>query len=416
MNRTVLGAALVCALGCGGGAAHVARTRRTPKEIYSDTTPAIVKVHAGPNKLGTGFVVERSGLVATNLHVIAGEAEIQIQLLDGSMLPVIAIANLDPPHDLALLKVEPKRPLPALRIGDSNGLAPGDQVYAIGNPMGLDDTISDGLVSKVLPLCTDQQVEARRQLIEKIGRQPDEVRRELLLKGHLTHDEEELVHVLGCVTELTLLQISTPISQGSSGGPLFNQFGEVVGVTTAIYKEAQNINIAMPAKYLGPLIAGRGTPLALSRFAQLTREPEEDERPHSDSDTDTSVPPRQIPDLPVSTWDGCKPTDIADTVASIMSAIDIGAPAYNKMTPQGFEECFRVYEGTGLRLEQGGPCKGVRSAFGDGLLRASTLKSYKDKAWAMRDTFDGMIKVSMEWCVTNQANCPEPIRKLFRSP
>lgn len=87
-----------------------------------------------------------------------------------------------------------------------------------------------------------------------------------------------------------------------------------------------------------------------------------------------------------------------DVLRSIGDAISIGAPLYNRGTTEGFEACFRVYEGTAVKLERDAPCKGVRDAFGDGLLRAKSMKCFKEKAWALRDTFDGMISAFKTWC------------------
>ena len=100
--------------------------------------------------------------------------------------------------------------------------------------------------------------------------------------------------------------------------------------------------------------------------------------------------------------------DIQDIVTSIAQAIEIGAPLYNQKTKQGYEACFRVYEGTALRYANANDvaCKGVRAAFGDGLLRAKTLDSYKEKAWAMRDAFDGLINVAKLWADKNHATLP----------
>jgi serine protease Do len=234
-------------------------------------------------------------------------------------------------------------------------------VYAIGNPLGVFDySVTEGLISQVRDLTPD----------------------------------------------LTILQISAAISPGSSGGPLFNQYGEVVGVTTAIITQGQAINLAVPATYLRPMIK-QPAAIAPDEFAKLTQDAEEGERPpHADSDDDTSAPPRHVPDLPVATWQGCKTDDIRGTVQAIQDAIELGAPAYNKAIdrskatydPKGFEECFRIYEGTALKLEREGACKGVRDAFGDGLQRADAMKSYKDKAWALRDTFDGLMNVAIKWC------------------
>lgn len=325
------------------------------RQIVDDASPAIVRIEAGEGKVGTGFIVNGTGLIATNLHVIEGESKIRVKLFkDATEYPVITIAGVDRGHDLALVWIQPKKQLPILHLGDSGQVSAGDRVYAIGNPLGVFDySVTDGLISQVRTLTPD----------------------------------------------LTILQISAAISPGSSGGPLFNQFGEVVGVTTAIITQGQNINLAVPANYLRPMIK---QPAAIKpdEFAKLTKDAEESEQQaeHKDDDTDKSAPPRHVPELPVATWDGCKTDDIQTTVKSILDAIDIGAPAYNKMNAQGFEECFRIYEGTALKLEHDGACKGVRSAFGDGLLRASSLTSFKDKAWALRDTFDGLLNAAGKWC------------------
>jgi hypothetical protein len=110
-----------------------------------------------------------------------------------------------------------------------------------------------------------------------------------------------------------------------------------------------------------------------------------------------------IPDHPITIWTGCSEKDMEDVLRSIGDAIAIGAPLYNRNTPEGYEACFRVYEGTALKLEKDAPCKGVRTAFGDGLLRASSLATYKEKAWALRDTFDGLIAVFKKWCEQDKA-------------
>jgi S1-C subfamily serine protease len=346
------------------------------KDIVKQSSPAIVRIESGEVEgpdhklhargIGTGFIVDKSGMIATNLHVICcGQSAIRVVMNDESKPRVLAVVGLDPSHDLALLRIEAKKPLPTLKLGDSTTMSAGDQVFAIGNPLGFNDTVSGGLLSNVI--------------------------------------ERE---------NLRILQISAPISPGSSGGPLFNQFGEVIGVTTMLAPnalEAQNINFAVPVEYLRPLIA-QPIAMTLDEFAKATRG-EERSKAHTDDDDDTSAPDRHVPKHPLAIWDGCKPKDIEDTINAITSAIQIGAPAYNKMTPQGFEECFRIYEGTALKLEQGGACKGVRAAFGDGLLKANTVKSFKDKAWALRDTFDGLIEVAVDWCINNKGACPSAIKQ-----
>jgi hypothetical protein len=362
--RCTLAVAFV--IGACGGHPRAPHAKMSPRDIVKQSTPAIVRIEAGDDshpRVGTGFVVDQNGLVATNLHVIYGESIIHVKMHDGSVPPVIAIAGIDKNHDLALLRVKVDHPLPVLRFGDVAALAAGDQIYAIGNPIGLNESVSDGLVSQVRELGPD----------------------------------------------LTILQISAPISVGSSGGPLLNQFGEVVGVTSFIAVKdpstgaaVQNVNFAWPVTYLRPMIA-KQIAMALDDFAQQTRERDEHA---NDGAADETPIRRDIPDHPVAVFDGCSKTDIEGIVGQIEDAIQLGAPEYNKQTVpssdprfdnRGFEKCYRIYEGTATKLERDGACKGVQRAFGDGLLKASSLGDFKRKAWAMRDTFDGILIAVEKW-------------------
>ncbi len=143
------------------------------------------------HSLGSGFVVDRSGLVVTNNHVVAGAEEITVILPDDTTLKA-QIVGRDTVTDLALLKVEPKQPLPELKWGDSNKARVGDWVLAIGNPFGLGGSVTAGIVS------------ARARDIHA-GPYDD------------------------------FLQTDAPINRGNSGGPLVNLSGEVIGINTAIY-------------------------------------------------------------------------------------------------------------------------------------------------------------------------------------
>ena len=370
---------------CGGSSANAPRLRMTAKDIYKAASPAIVRLEVGDDKMGTGFIVDKTGLIATNLHVIVGESKIKVHTYDGGQYWVLSVEAIDKDHDLALVRIDSKKPLPVVALGDSALLSPGDIIYAVGNPLGVFDySITDGLISAVRPW------------------KPN----------------------------VTFLQISAPISPGSSGGPLFNQYGEVVGMTHSIiaptdpHITVENINMAIPVNYLKPMLKQRGS-ISVDDFAKQTHEDEEkvgdDERVATpsagstgDGSVDTTPPPREIPDHELTIWDGCRARDVEDTFTQIEAAIELGAPVYNQGVDRNadgptrlkaFEACFRIYEGTGLRLEQSGGCKGVRDAFGDGLLRASAISSYKDKAWAMRDAFDGLMKIAVIWCDRNQKTC-----------
>ena len=361
----------VVACGPGGKSTEVPKSGRplTPKDIVQRSSPAIVRVEAqGPEgeQFGTGFIVDKSGIVATNFHVIKGTSEVKVKLNDGTHYTVMHVLNIDVGRDLVLVKFQPNRPLPTLLLGDSNKVATGEKIVAIGNPLGVfENTVSEGLISSIREICSQKDVDSKNPQ---------------------------------CPLELHLLQISAPISQGSSGGPLFNQVGEVVGVTTAIIAQGQLINFAMPVNYLKPLLANQ-QPITLADFAKATRGEADgtgggkiDRAPHARDG------------FAITVYDGCKSDQVVDIVKSIEDAIEIGAPLYNR---GDIEACFRIYEGVARKVEQAAPCKGVRGVFGDVLLKTEPLTDYKVKAWAMRDTFDGLLIAAKKWSTT----APPPASK-----
>lgn len=343
----VVAAALFAGAGCGATTRPPAATL-TPKQIVETSKPAIVRVEAGNDRVGTGFVIDPSGIIVTNLHVVVGALEITVRTLDGTTLTVPRVLAIDPDHDLALLKVDPRAPLPTLRLGDSDRVSAGDPVLAIGNPLGvLDYTVSDGLISSVRAISA----------------------------------------------ELTLLQISAPISQGSSGGPLFNADGEVIGVATAIFNEGQNLNFGVPSNYIRALQRVQ-KPMTTAEFAALTRPKE------TTVDAGGRRIVRKVPRHELTIFDQCSDQQIAETVQAISEAIELGAPLYNE---GNHEACFRIYEGTSIRFERESGCRGVREAFGAGLLRSSTLENFTERAWALRDMFDGLLDVAVRYARRNAA-------------
>ena len=326
-------------------------TRYAPKEIVQRSKPAIVRVEDNDGRVGTGFAIDPTGLIATNLHVVVGATEVRVTMLDGSVLPVMRVIAIDPDHDLAIIDVDPPAPMPILVLGDSDKVVAGDPVVAIGNPLGvLDYTVSDGLISSVRQIAPD----------------------------------------------VTLLQISAPISQGSSGGPLFNPFGEVIGVAVAVSTEGQNLNFAVPSNYVRKL-AAHPQPMTMAAFAELTR-PRMQPR---ELDVNGIKIVRQVPQHDVALISSCKPDDVTAAVDAVRQAIELGAPLYNQ---GNHEACFRIYEGTSNKLERDSGCKGIREAFGAGLLRVQTVTSFTEKAWVLRDTFDGLVNVAERF----RASGPKP--------
>lgn len=199
----------------------VAPALPTIRDIVAKSATSVVVVRT-PIGLGTGFVVER-GIVATNLHVVAGADRIAVFVANGKVMLASAVVGFDATHDLALLGVPPETLPPALPLRESGPLAAGDAVVAIGTPQGLALTASTGIVSAV------------RQVAPTV----------------------------------TLVQTTAPISPGSSGGPLLDDEGRVAGITTLIAKSGQNLNFAVPVSYLSTLLALPRRPLALSDFAKL---------------------------------------------------------------------------------------------------------------------------------------------------
>jgi len=164
--------------------------------------------------LGTGFIVDPSGLIVTNNHVIQDSDDITVQLNDGTTLPAKLIGR-DEKTDLALLKVTPKKPLPAAHFGDSDKARIGEWVIAIGNPFGLGSTVTAGIVS------------ARNR---DINSGP--------------YDE--------------FIQTDAPINRGNSGGPLFDMNGDVIGVNSAIYSPSGGsvgIGFSIPSNLVRNVVA-----------------------------------------------------------------------------------------------------------------------------------------------------------------
>jgi serine protease Do len=304
-------------------------------DIAARSTKAVVSLHSD-DTLGTGFIVRENGWIATNLHVIAVTQPLWAILADGRKLPVVEVVAASREHDLAIVRVEATG-LPVLELADSDRVRPGDPVVVIGHPLGLEDTVSNGLVS------------ATRHVADG----------------------------------LDVLQISAPIAPGSSGGPLFDVHGQVIGIAALIMHGGQNLNFALPANYLRAL-ADAPQPVSMDRFRQALTE-------LKDAESKRARQARHIPKYPPRLLDGCSEEALALLPQVLGGAIDVGAPLYNQ---GNFSACFQIYEGAAMDLERRLPkaCPGPKRALAEGRARAAKLDNPSAQAWAMRDTFDGLFE------------------------
>jgi serine protease Do len=171
--------------------------------------------------LGTGFVISPDGYIVTNDHVVRDVEKIEVHFEDGAKVEA-EIVGRDSKTDIALIKIETDRSLPSLSLGDSDDVRPGDWVVAIGNPFGLEHTVTAGIVS------------AKHRVINT---DPDPRR----------FDD--------------FIQTDAAINPGNSGGPLINLRGEVIGINTAINPRANTIGFAVPinqAKQILPQLRTTG--------------------------------------------------------------------------------------------------------------------------------------------------------------
>lgn len=186
---------------------HAEMTTSQIAKKYSSLVVTIIALDENdqPLALGSGFFINKDGEIVTNHHVLEGCAKAIIKIPNGEKGNILEIIKADPELDLIVAKTSLKN-TKYIPLGDSDKITAGEDIVVIGNPAGLEGTVSTGIISGI------RKAES-----------------------------------------LKFIQITSPISPGSSGRPVFNMSGEVIGVATAYLDTGQNLNFAMPINYIKSL-------------------------------------------------------------------------------------------------------------------------------------------------------------------
>jgi serine protease Do len=194
-------------------------------QFFSDFFgPPVKEGYRRSNSLGSGVIIDPRGYILTNYHVIERASVIRVTLSDESKYEAVFLAG-DEINDLALIKIDPAKPLKAVKFGQDDDLMLGETVIVLGNPFGLAQTVTVGVLSAK--------------------------NREARYEGEILYRD--------------ILQTDAAVNPGSSGGPLVNIDGEVIGISVAIYREAQNIGFAVPIKRVKALLAHWMTPRIINK-------------------------------------------------------------------------------------------------------------------------------------------------------
>ncbi len=215
------------------------KRKLSAEEIAEKAAPSVFYIklfdkHEMPDGFASGFFITEDGVAVTNYHVIAESYVADVETADGNFFPITHVLAYDPKLDIAVVRVSKDgmhgdvEAFPALEIADSRSIKVGQRVYAMGNPANHKHTFSDGLVSH-----TDREMDGRKYF-----------------------------------------QITVPLSGGSSGGLLADEYGQALGITTASRDDLQNINFAVPIHLLETLDWQNAQEIPFIEFARENERPE----------------------------------------------------------------------------------------------------------------------------------------------
>jgi len=245
------------------GSFQLAARRIQPSVVSIATIAAL-----GLRRQGSGVIVDPSGYVVTSQHVVSGASAVTVTVAEGETARPATVVATDPVNDLALLLFASERPLAAATLADSSRVQIGEWVLAVGHPFGLGLTVTSGIVG------------AKRSVLS--------------IRGGTEHRG--------------LIQTDAPINEGSSGGPLVNLRGEVVGINTAIYAPTgvfSGAGFAVPSNRVGAFVS-RSVPTQVTPVALVGPAP-------------ASVPAQAAPDSATQVWLGVGLVELTPSQAADLS-------------------------------------------------------------------------------------------------
>ncbi len=255
------------------------RTRLSTSEISRRASSSVVRITAGGG-FGSGVVLDATGVLVTNLHVIRGQTQVSITLANGDVYDDVTVVDIDERRDLVLLKIKAFNLTPAT-FGDSEQVQVGEKVVLIGSPQGRNITVSEGVISA-------------------------------------SRDSGE---------GYQLFQISAAASPGSSGGAMFNEYGELIGIVSFKFSSGENFNFVLPVNYVRGLLSTERR-MTLAELAVQFPESPTDDAPQARVGTTSSL-------------------DTAESahVATMLALLEGSGLRYEKVTEQSWSI---TYEGNNL--------------------------------------------------------------------
>lgn len=197
------------------GYRHLPAQELTPEEIFANSQDAVVVIKSidydgKENSQGSGVIIKDRGIIVTNFHIFAGNEKLEVRHNDMT-LEIDEITGIDIEKDILILKIQDKN-YPLLKLGNPDEIKVGQKIYTIGSPMGLENTMSEGIISGLRNLGDNDQ---------------------------------------------NFIQFTASLSPGSSGGAVLNTKGELIGISTMTYKNGQNLNFAISIKDIEGVTLGK---------------------------------------------------------------------------------------------------------------------------------------------------------------